>query len=40
MSVWPLKFRELATGDLLFADDAGGFFNLTKGFWNGTLATS
>jgi His-Xaa-Ser system radical SAM maturase HxsB len=26
MNVWPLKFRELAGGDLLFADDAGGFF--------------
>lgn len=26
MNVWPLKFRELAGGDVLFADDAGGFF--------------
>ena len=26
MNVWPLKFRTLADGQTLFADDAGGFF--------------
>lgn len=26
MTVWPLKFRELNRGQLLFTDDAGGFF--------------
>lgn len=26
MNIWPLKFREFADGDVLFADDAGGFF--------------
>ncbi|MBZ9775976.1 His-Xaa-Ser system radical SAM maturase HxsB [Mesorhizobium sp. CO1-1-8] len=26
MNVWPLKFRERPNGELLFTDDAGGFF--------------
>lgn len=26
MNIWPLKFRELSDGSMLFADDAGGFF--------------
>jgi His-Xaa-Ser system radical SAM maturase HxsB len=32
MSVWPLKFREVSDGSILFADDAGGFFKASAGF--------
>ncbi|MEF2071026.1 His-Xaa-Ser system radical SAM maturase HxsB [Consotaella aegiceratis] len=32
MTVWPLKFRSLADGSLLFADDAGGFFRASEDF--------
>ena len=26
MNIWPLKFRSLPNGELLFADDPGGYF--------------
>ncbi|TGS77420.1 hypothetical protein EN818_31490, partial [Mesorhizobium sp. M3A.F.Ca.ET.175.01.1.1] len=26
MNVWPLKFREMSDGSVLFCDDIGGFF--------------
>lgn len=32
MKVWPLKFREMADGAVLFADDAGGFFRAPEAF--------
>lgn len=32
MSVWPLKFREFSNGEILFADDAGGFFRSDERF--------
>jgi len=32
MKVWPLKFREMSDGSMLFADDAGGFFKAGEGF--------
>ncbi|MES0881799.1 His-Xaa-Ser system radical SAM maturase HxsB [Roseibium sp. SCP14] len=32
MNVWPLKFRERADGEFLFADDAGGFFKSDQSF--------
>ncbi len=31
-TVWPLKFRELPSGDIVFADDAGGFFRSDRDF--------
>ncbi len=31
-NVWPLRFREHASGGLLFADDAGGFFRSDEDF--------
>ena len=32
MNVWPLKFRELPDGSMLFSDAAGGFFKADNGF--------
>ena len=32
MHVWPLKFREMSDGSVLFCDDAGGFFKSSHGF--------
>jgi len=32
MKVWPLKFREMSDGSMLFADDAGGFFKAGYSF--------
>ncbi|MBS7533299.1 His-Xaa-Ser system radical SAM maturase HxsB [Ancylobacter sonchi] len=32
MNIWPLRFRDLGRGSLLFADDAGGFFKGTEDF--------
>lgn len=32
MKVWPLKFREMSDGSMLFADDAGGFFKAGDDF--------
>ncbi|SFU19176.1 His-Xaa-Ser system radical SAM maturase HxsB [Mesorhizobium sp. YR577] len=32
MTIWPLKFREFSNGEVLFADDAGGFFKSDDSF--------
>jgi len=32
MTVWPLRFREVMDGALIFADEAGGFFKSTESF--------
>ncbi|MER2535272.1 MAG: His-Xaa-Ser system radical SAM maturase HxsB [Rhizobiaceae bacterium] len=32
ISIWPLKFREATDGDILLADDAGGFFRSNEAF--------
>ncbi|MES0200408.1 hypothetical protein [Mesorhizobium sp. M0011] len=32
MNVWPLKFREIPDGSVLFSDDAGGFFKSSQSF--------
>ncbi|TGV11386.1 His-Xaa-Ser system radical SAM maturase HxsB [Mesorhizobium sp. M8A.F.Ca.ET.173.01.1.1] len=32
MNVWPLKFREMPDGSVLFCDDAGGFFRSDQAF--------
>lgn len=32
MRTWPLKFRELSQDELLFVDDAGGYFRADGAF--------
>ncbi|TPK02204.1 His-Xaa-Ser system radical SAM maturase HxsB [Mesorhizobium sp. B2-5-9] len=40
MNVWPLKFRDMSDGSVLFCDDAGGFFKSTHGFLDRYAADS
>ena len=32
MKLWPLKFREMPDGSVLFSDDAGEFFKSSPAF--------
>ncbi|TIM97989.1 MAG: His-Xaa-Ser system radical SAM maturase HxsB [Mesorhizobium sp.] len=40
MNVWPLKFREMSDGSVLFCDDAGRFFKSSNGFLDRYAADS